>query len=229
MSTVVKDEIETMAELIELVERLGDIPPERVLLRPPPGDATEDDLLDQLARKRFCELVEGTLVEKGMGFEESSLAVWLGHLLLIEMGDRDPGKLSGESGMMRLASGLVRAPDLSFTSWSKFPEGERSADPIADLVPDLAIEVLSASNTPGEMRRKLGEYFRAGTELVWIVDPVRRVVVVHTAPETSTSLTEADTLDGGDVLPGVRIPVRRVFHKTPVVAKKPTRRRRKGP
>ena len=226
MSTVVKDEIETMAEFLA---RLGDIPPTRVLMRPPPGEATEADLLEQLARKRFCELVEGTLVEKGMGFEESSLAVWLGHLLLIEFGDRDPGKLSGESGMMRLGEGLVRAPDLSFTRWSKFPDGERCAAPIADLVPDLAIEVLSASNTPGEIRRKLGEYFQAGTELVWIVDSVRRVVVVHTAPETYRTLTEADTLDGAEVLPGVRVPVSRVFQKTPIVAKKRTRRRRNEP
>ena len=229
MSTVVEQRFETLAELLVLAERLGGIPPERILVRPTPGEATEDDLLDQLARKRICELVDGTLVEKGMGFEESSLTGWLFHLLYDGIGDRDPGKLSGESGMMRLGSGLVRAPDISFTSWSRFPEGERSAAPIADLVPDLAIEVLSASNTPGEIRRKLGEYFHAGTELVWIVDPVRRVVVVHTAPEASTTLTEADTLDGADVLPGVRIPVSRVFQKTPAAAPKPKPRRRKGP
>jgi Uma2 family endonuclease len=220
--------MDTAAELFDLIERLGSIPPARVLLRPTPGEATEEDLLEQLARRRICELVEGTLVEKGMGFQESSLAVWLGHLLFVEIGERDLGIVSGESGMMRLGSGLVRAPDLSFTSWSKFPDGERSTGPIADLLPDLAIEVLSASNTRGEIRRKIGEYFHAGTELVWIVDLVRRVVVVHTAPEASTTLTEADTLDGANVLPGVRIPVSRVFQKTPV-APKPKPRRRKGP
>ena len=222
MTTIVNGEIETMADFLA---RLGDIPPGRVLMRPRPGEATETDLLQHRARKRICELVDGTLVEKGMGFEESSLTVWLSYLLYDGIGDRDLGKLSGESGMMRLASGLVRAPDLSFTRWSKFPEGERSADAIADLVPDFAIEVLSASNTPGEIARKLGEYFSAGTELVWIVDPVRRVVVVHTAPETCTTLTEADTLDGANVLPEVRLPVSRVFQKTPV-AKKRTRRKR---
>ena len=226
MSTVMEHEIDTMAAVLA---RLGDVSPARVLMRPPPGEATEADLLEQLARKRFCELVEGTLVEKGMGFQESSLAVWLAVLLHNALGDRDPGIWSGESGMMRLETGLVRAPDLSFTSWSKFPAGDRSVAPIADLVPDLAIEVLSASNTPGEIRRKLGEYFHAGTELVWIVDPVRRVVVVHTAPQTSTTLTEADTIDGAAVLPGVRIPVSRVFQKTPIVAPKPKPRRRKGP
>ena len=158
-----------------------------------------------------------------MGFEESSLAVWLGHLLLTGIGDQDLGKLSGESGMMRLASGLVRAPDLAFTRWSKFPAGERSAGRIADLVPDLAVKILSASNAPGEIRRKLGEYFSAGTEIVWIVDPARRVVVVHTAPATCTILTEADTLDGAGVLPGVHFPVSRVFQKTPVAKKRPRR------
>jgi Uma2 family endonuclease len=223
MTTVANSEVETMEDFLA---RLGDIPPGRVLMRPAPGEATEADLLEQLKHRRICELVDGTLVEKAMGFEESSLTVWLSYLLYDGIGDRDLGKLSGESGMMRLGSGLVRAPDLSFTRWSKFPQGQRSAGPIADLVPDLAIEVLSASNTPGEIARKIGEYFSAGTELVWIVDPVRRVVVVHTAPATRTTLTEADTLDGADVLPGVRFPVSRVFQKTPAVAKKRARRKR---
>ena len=224
MPKVATNGIDTIGELLE---KLGDIPASRVMLKPTPGKATEADLLRMVERKgRICELVDGTLVEKGMGFEESSLAVWLNYLLRTCLGDHNPGKWSGESGMMRLKVGLVRAPDLSFTRWSKFPDGKRSARPIADLVPDLAIEVLSASNTPGEVHRKLGEYFHAGTELVWIVDPVKRVVIVHTSPEECTTLTEDDTLDGGSVLPGITLPVRRVFEETEVVKKAPRRKRR---
>ena len=180
--------------------------------------------------RRIYELVDGTLVEKIMGYGESVVAIRLSRYLdRWNEANGEWGVIAGADGTLKLMKKLVRAPDLSFTNWSKFPDGERSAAPIADLVPDLAIEVLSASNTPGEIRRKIGEYFRAGTELVWIVDPVRRVVVVHTAPQTSITLTEADTLDGAGVLPGVRIPVSRVFQKTPIVAPKPKPRRRKGP
>ncbi len=224
MSNVATEGIDTIGQLLE---QLGDIPASRVLFKPTPGEATEADLLRSIERNgRLCELVDGTLVEKSMGFEESSLAIWLCHLLRTCLGDRNLGKWSGESGMMRLMPGLVRAPDLSFTRWSKFPDGRRSAGRIADLIPDLAIEILSISNTPGEIRRKLREYFLAGTELVWIVDPDKRVVVVHTTPEVCTTLTEDDALDGAGVLPGITLPVRRVFEETEVVKKSPRRKRR---
>jgi Uma2 family endonuclease len=80
------------------------------------------------------------------------------------------------------------------------------------------------------MQRKLKEYFLAGTTLVWLVDPRKRTVVVHTAPDVSRTLTEADTLDGGDVLPGLQLPVRRIFERLAPAESAPSRRaRRKKP
>ena len=84
-------------------------------------------------------------------------------------------------------------------------------EPVPDLVPDLAVEVLSASNTPLEMANKLREYFEAGTRLVWYVNPPTRSVLVYTSPEASQRLGEADTLTGGEVLPGFAVPVAEVF------------------
>jgi Uma2 family endonuclease len=110
---------------------------------------------------------------------------------------------------------LVRIPDLSFVRWEKLPNHAIPREPIPDLAPDLAVEVLSKSNTSGEMKRKLREYFEAGVVLVWFVDPVKRTVEVFTAPKQSEVLTEADTLDGGDVLPGLALPVKRVFERLP--------------
>src|SRR5205823_3751976 len=83
--------------------------------------------------------------------------------------------------------------------------------PVASLVPDLACEVLSKGNTPREMERKLKEYFLAGVRLVWFVDPRARTVRTFTAPDASTTLTEADVLSGGDVLPGLSLPVKTIF------------------
>jgi Uma2 family endonuclease len=79
------------------------------------------------------------------------------------------------------------------------------------LAPDLAVEVLSAGNTPGEMARKRQEYFAAGVRLVWLVDPEARPVEVFTAPEQPTILHEEHTLEGGAVLPGLALPLRELF------------------
>lgn len=200
----------------ELLEQLGDVSPNRLLLKPAPGTATEADLLRVLKRKeRLVELVSGTLVEKVMGVREAALATWISRLLGRFLDENDLGELIGADGPLRLMAGLVRLPDLTFVRRENLPGGHLPEDPIPDLFPDLAVEVLSESNTAGEMRLKVREYFSAGTTLVWIVDPRQRTVVVHTDPETSRTLTEADTLDGGTVLPGLSLPVRRIFERLP--------------
>jgi Uma2 family endonuclease len=75
----------------------------------------------------------------------------------------------------------------------------------------LAVEILSPSNTRDEMRRKRQEYFAGGCRLVWEVEPEERTVRVYTSPTRSTLLRENQTLDGGDVLPGFTLPIRRWF------------------
>jgi hypothetical protein len=90
--------------------------------------------------------------------------------------------------MMRLGTGLVRIPDVSFISWDRMPGRQIPARPIPDLVPDLAVEVLSEGNTDKEMERKRGEFFRAGVRLAWFIDPVDRTAVVYTAPGQSTAI-----------------------------------------
>lgn len=100
-----------------LLKNLGDIPPERVHLDPPPGTATEKDVLDMERRAgRLSELVDATLVEKTRGVEESFLAMRLGYLLYRFLDEHDLGILTGEQGPFRLWPGLVRIPDISFVS-----------------------------------------------------------------------------------------------------------------
>lgn len=222
---VEEDHVDTVADLLK---RLGGISARRVVLDPPPGKATEKDLLRLLAR-RDClfELVDGVLVEKVMGYQEGSLALWLGHLIQLFLDQHNLGNLAGSDATMRLMPRLVRLPDLSFVRWEKLPGRQLPAEPIPDLAPDLAIEVLSKGNTPGEMRRKVKEYCFAGTSLVWLVDPKKRIVTVHSSPDSSVVLTENDTLDGSEVLPGFALPVRRLFERLPAATEKPGRKRRK--
>jgi Uma2 family endonuclease len=199
--------------LAELVERLGGIPLERIRFRPPPGTATEDDVIAALEapRKRLCELIDGVLVEKPMGYSESVLATVLGAALFSFVRPRNLGLVTAPDGTMRLWSGRVRMPDVAFTSWDRMPGRRRPAKPIPDLAPDLAVEILSRSNTPAEMRLKRQDYFTAGVQLVWEVDPEARTVSVYAAPDGPTMLNETDTLDGGSVLPGFALPLRDLF------------------
>jgi Uma2 family endonuclease len=204
---------ETMAELLE---RLGGVAPERVRLDPPPGRATERHLIRLNDRSgRLYELIDGVLVEKAVSYPESNLAAWLIFLLQEFLQRHDLGLVAGEGGGMRLMQGLVRLPDVSFVRWERLPSREVPMDPIAGLGPDLAVEVLSPSNTRGEMERKLREYFLSGTRLVWLVDLRKRRVVVHTDPDQGAVLAEGQTLDGGDVLPGLALPVGRIFERLP--------------
>jgi Uma2 family endonuclease len=202
----------TIKTLADLLEQLGGLAPERVRFCPPPGTATEQDVLEVHGREgRLCELVDGVLVEKGMGFLESVLASALIESLRSFVSPRNLGLVTGEAGMMRLVFGLVRIPDVAFISWDRLPGRRVPTEPIPDLPPDLAVEVLSESNTPGEMTRKRREYFVAGVRLVWFVDPMGRTVEVYTAPDQSTVLREAHTLEGGAVLPGFALPLQELF------------------
>jgi Uma2 family endonuclease len=202
----------SFATVAELLERLGDIPPHRVRLHPEPGTAKERDVVKaDLHEDRLCELVDGVLVEKTMGFYESHLAMYLGFFLTDFVMRHNLGIVAGEGGMLRLAKGQVRIPDVSFVSWARLPGRKIPRKPIPQLAPDLAVEVLSDSNTEKEMDRKLHEYFTAGVRLVWYVDPKARSVNVYTSPKRCKRLDEDQSLDGGKVLPGFVLPIRELF------------------
>lgn len=203
----------TVADLVEL---FGPMPAWRIRSQPAPGTATEQDVIDiETREKRLCELVEGVLVEKTVGYDESCLAVELARLIGNFVKKHRLGRVSGAGGMMRLFPGLVRIPDIAFASWSKFPSPEYLGEPIPDLVPDLAVEVLSEGNTPKEMSRKLDDYFDAGVRLVWFVDPRKRTVDVFTAKDACITLGEQQTLTGGEVLPGFKLPLKKLFAGAP--------------
>jgi Uma2 family endonuclease len=202
----------TTRSLGEILKDLGGITPRRVRFKNPLGQASEDDLIEFNARKEtICELVDGLLVEKAMGFNESDLALVLAGYLRAFIIPRNLGLVTGADGMMRLFPGLVRVPDLAFTSWDRIPGRRRPKGAVAGFAPDLAIEVLSRSNTKAEMARKRREYFQAGVRLVWEVDPRARTVTVFDAPERSTLLDATQTLDGQAILPGFVLPLADLF------------------
>ena len=212
MATAAIEAPPTFETFADVLDRLGGIPPDRVRLNPRPGTATEADIIALWDRSdRTFELIDGVIVSKQMSYEAEFLA---GTLLVLLRACIDPlnlGLVNGPAASLRLFPGLVRAPDVSFVSWPRIPGGRMPKEPIPDLVPDLAVEVLRPSNTAREMTLKRRHYFEAGVRLVWIVDPKRRTVAVYTGPDRPTRLDASATLDGGDVLPGFALPLAGLF------------------
>lgn len=202
--------LETVADLLE---RLGGIPASRVRWKPYPGTATEQDLIAIVdgPEKRLCELIDGTVVEKPMGQYESRVGGVLLHFIETFLDKHDLGICYPADAMLRIVPPRVRLPDVSFVSWDKLPNRELPAEAIANLVPDLAVEVLSEGNTPREMENKRREYFQGGARLVWEIEPDTRSARVYTGPDAFQQIGPDDTLDGGDVLPGFALPLQRLF------------------
>jgi Uma2 family endonuclease len=196
----------------DLYRRFGAISFERIRQNPPPGSGTVDDvnrLNDH--EDRLYELVDGILVQKTAGLRESIITGNILTILNNFVKPRGLGLVAGADGTIQLDINLVRIPDVSFFSLERLPGGEIPDEPIPLLVPDLAVEVISRSNTPKEMGEKLKEYFEKGVRLVWYVRPKSRVVDVYTAPDHFTRLTASKRFDGGDVLPGFSVQVGELF------------------
>jgi Uma2 family endonuclease len=195
--------------LSTLLERLGGVSPSRVRLHPPPGLATAEDLIRLGESAKGCELVDGVLVEKAMGYWEDKIGLYIGAMLLAFVAPRKLGSVTGGQGFLRLGERLVRAPDAAFTSADRL--AGQQAEPFPRAAFNLAVEVLSRGNTPGEMLRKRRDYFQAGVELVWVVDPPAESISVYTPAggvEAPVAVLRAgDTLEAGEVLPGFTLPV----------------------
>lgn len=199
--------------LAELLDRIGDVPLDRIRTQPPPGAATPQDALRITETERPCELVDGVLVEKAVGHQESRLTSLLIFEIHLFLRANDLGVVAGPDGLTEFDEGVVRMPDVAFVPYENIPEGADPAIPMPDWIPALAVEVISRGNTNREMERKLRDYFTAGVKLVWFVDPHSRTVRVYTAIDQSREFGAGETLDGGDILPGFTLPIGPLFER----------------
>lgn len=217
----------TFGNFAEALKSLGGIDLSRIRMIPPPGSATPADVIRILDREdRLCELVDGILVEKAMGTPESFVAGELFFHLRSFLGRDDLGFALPPDGVLRIMPDLVRIPDVSFVSWDRCPSRRVPNAPIAGLVPDLAAEVISPGNTPGEMSRKIRDYFFSGVRVVWLVDHRKQRVAIYTSPDDMTRVARDGELDGGDVLPGFRIMVHELFDRLEPETPKRKKKRR---
>lgn len=198
-----------------LAELFGPIPMSRLALN---GDFSvrDEEFVRQLAEgepKRLCELIEGVVLEKAMGTRESWIAVQLITVLNLFVRQHNLGEVLGADGMLRLQHNIY-IPDVSFLSKGRLPEGRLPWEPgIARLVPDLAVEVLSPSNTARELETKRAAYFPAGVRLVWTIDPQTETLTVWDSPTTSTTFAKGQAFEALPVLPGLTLNVAELFPK----------------
>lgn len=105
----------------------------------------------------------------------------------------------------------VRGPDLAFVLQDRIPEGGYAEAGFWHFAPDLAVEIVSPSNTAASIQRKVLEYLDAGASLVWVVEPGTRTVMAYRSDGAVHVHDADDTIDGGDALPGLAIPVGDIF------------------
>jgi Uma2 family endonuclease len=163
------------------------------------------------------EVVDGQVVElPPMGSYAVRVATLLAGQLLRYLSDNPVGILFIEGiFVLNRARDLRRRPDVAFISVERWPaDRPLPEDGDIEVVPDIAIEVLSPNDLVTAVMRKVREYFSLGVREVWLVDPIMRQISVYASPTQVRILDENAELDGGPLLPGFRLPVASVFRRT---------------
>jgi Uma2 family endonuclease len=159
------------------------------------------------------ELIAGELRKTGpAGWKHGTVAGKLHTRLGQHVEQQQLGRVLGADPGFLIARDpdTVRAPDIAFIHKDRLP-AEEPSEAFWPGAPDLAVEVVSPSDTLGDVDDKVKTWLDAGAAAVWVVNPKwRSVTVYHSAADIKT-LTESDDLDGGDVVPGFRCPVRDIF------------------
>lgn len=159
------------------------------------------------------ELIQGELVEsEWLGFERSTVGVEIGYHLGKHVKDRGLGMITGANGgyLLATAPDTVLTPDIAFVRAERLPPRDERVG-FLELAPDLAVLVLSPSDTIVPIVVRVHTYLVLGVALLWLVDPVERSVRVFTTDDLPRTLGIDDTLDGGDVLPGFTVKVAALF------------------
>ena len=216
----------------DVLRRAGNVSPDRVLVERLSAPPTRRDLIREFEpTARMYELVDGILVEKLLHFGNAARFMQLMGPLANHVFDCNAGMLVGGKTLLRLSPTLVRIPSLCLLLWESQDDPQvlvSSTSEFLDAVPDLIVEIVDERHTADELRIKREEYSAAGVKLLWYYDPEARTVTVYPKGRTRGSkvLTDADTLDGGKVLPGFTLPVADMFASRvpPNLPKKPKKK-----
>jgi len=159
------------------------------------------------------ELVKGELKRMTpAGFDHGAIIVNLTAPLFQHVKAHRLGVVCGAETGFTLSTNpdTVLAPDIAFVRRDRIPASGRPRS-YWNGAPDLAVEVLSPSDSRAEIDEKVTQWLSAGTCAVWVVHPKTETVTVHRREEPPQTLSRSETLDGGDLIAGFRLPVAEIF------------------
>lgn len=174
---------------------------------------TIDDLMKLPDDGNRYELHDGELVTMPPnGFEHTEIVIELGTEIKLYLRSNPIGRVGGSDPgiILRRNPNHVLAPDLCFFSRERLPAGVRVPS-CTDLIPDLVVEVVSPNDSAQEVQQKVAEWLAAGVRLVWVLYPNQRTIYAYRSVTDVRVYAAADTLDGGDVLPGFACSVAGLF------------------
>ncbi len=177
------------------------------------GKVTAEELLGMPDDGFRYELVRGELRQiPPAGSEHGQVTLEVGRALSDHVRASDLGAVFAAGTGFRIISDpdTIRAPDAAFVRKERVDQLGRIKG-YSPGAPDLAVEVVSPSDTYREVIDKVYDWMDAGARMVLVVDPDRRVVTAYRSRKAVEVLTEEDVVDGGDVVPGWRMPVRDIF------------------
>ena len=157
---------------------------------------------------RRLELIKGKVYEMApAGGRHGGAAMNAGTFLNVHVRLNGLGRVfAAETGFIISRNpDTVRAPDVAFVSAFRMDVDELPDGFIA-VVPDLVVEVISPGDTRREVREKVEDWLLAGVRLVWALYPATRTATVYRSLDDISNLTEGDSLDGNDVVPGFTCP-----------------------
>ncbi|ODS30021.1 MAG: hypothetical protein SCARUB_04876 [Candidatus Scalindua rubra] len=172
---------------------------------------TEESLMSLPDNGNKYELVKGKLKMNPAGFEHESIGLRLGGALERFVRENKLGIVCGSSAGYWMKSGNFRSPDVSFVGKDRLKGFKRLPKGFLKGAPNLAVEILSPSDTVEELHEKVVEYFDNGSQLVWVVNPEEQIVLVYHSQQPEKLLRKGDNLDGENIVSGFSLPVSDLF------------------
>ncbi len=202
MSTLIQNPPENLTE-----SQIGTPPDQKIW--------TDDEFMALNRDGHRYEIVNGELIDMGnSGAKHGYLAIILSAALFNCVSTQKLGAMFDSSTAFKMRSGNKRSPDISFVAKERLQGLDDLPEGFLEGAPDLAVEILSPSNTVEEIHNKLVEYFENGARLVWVIHPKENYVLVYRSAQSPDRLLKStDSLDGENIVPGFSLPIADLFQK----------------
>jgi Uma2 family endonuclease len=175
-----------------------------------PVPLSPDDLLAMPDGDHY-ELIDGIPREKRKGAKSDEIAGMIVSAVVTFVRQHRSGHVYGsKTGFRCFPNDRVRKPDISFIAAGRLKD-DKSPEGDIDIAPDLAIDVVSPTDTYEEVTSKIMDYKTARVKLIWVISPETKTVLIRRLDGTCSELNESGTLSGEDVLPGFTCPVAELF------------------